>query len=77
MLCKLKFPHAFRVNRILKRYDLSQIEQKIEAAKEIVLMIAETDSAITRDIYAHMVAERLEISVEAIILDILRMEESE
>lgn len=74
-----KAPHGFefRMNRILKRYDLSQIEEKIEAAKELVLLIAETDSAVTRDIYARMVAERLEISVEAIILDILRMEKSE
>lgn len=67
----------FRMNRILKKHDLSQIEQKIEAAKEIVLLIAETDSAVTRDIYARMAAERLEISAEAIIRDILRMEESE
>ena len=65
------------MNRVLKKYDLSQIEEKIEAVKELVFLIAETDSAVTRDIYAHMVAERLEISVEAIILDILRMEESE
>ena len=74
-----KAPHGFefRMNRVLKKYDLSQIEEKIEAAKELVLLIAETDSAVTRDIYARMVAERLEISVEAIILDILRMEESE
>ena len=74
-----KAPHGFefRMNRVLKKYDLSQIEEKIEAAKESVLLIAETDSAVTRDIYAHIAAERLEISVEAIILDILRMEESE
>ena len=67
----------FRMNRILRGYDLSQIEEKIEAAKELVLLIAEIDSAVTRDIYARIAAERLEISVEAIILDILRMEESE
>ena len=67
----------FRMNRILKRYDLSQTEQKIEAAKEIVLLIAETDSAVTRDIYARMAAERLEISADAIMCDVLRMEESE
>ena len=67
----------FRMNRILKRYNLSQIEEKIEAAKKLVLLIAETDSAVTRDIYARMAAEHLEISAEAIICDILRMEESE
>lgn len=67
----------FRMNRILQKYDLSQIEQKIEAAKAIVLLIAETDSAVTRDIYARMAAERLEISAEAIIRDILRMEGAE
>lgn len=73
-----KAPHGFefRMNRILKKYDLSQIEEKIEAAKEIVLLIAETDSAVTKDIYARMASERLEISAEAIIRDILRMEES-
>ena len=76
-LSESKNGFEFRMNRILKRYDLSQIEEKIEAAKELVFLIAETDSAVTSDIYAHMVAERLEISVEAIILDILRMEESE
>lgn len=62
------------MNRVLKKYNLSQIEQKIEAAKEIVLLIAETNSAVTRDVYARMAAERLEISSEAIICDILRME---
>lgn len=76
-LSESKNGFEFRMNRVLKKYDLSQIEEKIEAAKELVFLIAETDSAVTRDIYAHMVAERLEISVEAIILDILRMEESE
>lgn len=77
VLSESKNGFEFRMNRILKRYDLSQMDEKIEAAKELVLLIAETDSAVTRDIYARMVAERLEISVEAIILDILRMEESE
>ena len=41
------------------------------------MLISEIDSAVTRDIYARMAAERLEISTEAIILDILRMEKSE
>ena len=76
-LSKATHGFEFRMNRILKRYDLLQIEEKIEAAKELVLLIAETDSAVTRDIYARMAAERLEISAEAIILDILRMEKSE
>ena len=76
-LAKATHGFEFRMNRILKRYNLLQIEEKIEAAKELVLLIAETDSAVTRDIYARMAAERLEISAEAIILDILRMEESE
>ena len=76
-LSESKNGFKFRMNRILKRYDLSQIEEKIEAAKELVLLIAETDSAVTRDIYARIAAEHLEISAEAIICDILRMEESE
>ena len=75
-LSESKNGFEFRMNRILKKYDLSQIEEKIEAAKEIVLLIAETDSAVTKDIYARMASERLEISAEAIIRDILRMEES-
>ena len=62
------------MNRILKRYDLSQIEEKIEAAKELVLLIAETDSAVTRDIYARIAAERLEISADAILLDVMERE---
>ena len=76
VLSKATHSFEFRMNRILKKYDLSQIEQKIEAAKEIASLIAQSDSAVTRDIYARMAAERLEISVEAIILDVLRMEES-
>jgi len=64
----------YRMNRILKKYDLSQIEQKIEAAKELVLLIAETDSAVTREIYARMAAEVLEISAEAIIHDVMERE---
>lgn len=76
-LSKATHGFEFRMNRILKRYDLSQIEEKIEAAKELVLLIAETDSAVTRDIYARKAAERMEISAEAIIYDALRMEESE
>ena len=70
-LSKSKNGFEFRMNRILKRYDLSQIEQKIEAAKEIVLLIAESGSAVTRDIYARMAAERLEIFAEAIIRDVM------
>lgn len=75
-LSESKSGFEFRMNRILKKYDLSQIEEKIEAAKEIVLLIAETDSAVTKDIYARIAAERLEITAETIIRDILRMEES-
>ncbi len=75
-LSESKNGFEFRMNRILKKYDLSQIEEKIEAAKELVDLIAKTDSAVTKDIYARMASERLEISAEAIIRDILRMEES-
>lgn len=70
VLSKATHSFEFRMNRILKKYDLSQIEQKIEAAKEIVSLIAQSDSAVTRDIYARMAAERMEISAEAIIHDI-------
>lgn len=70
VLSKATHSFEFRMNRILKKYDLSQIEQKIEAAKEIVSLIVQSDSAVTRDIYARMAAERMEISAEAIIHDI-------
>lgn len=70
VLSKATHSFEFRMNRILKKYDLSQIEQKIEAAKEIASLIAQSDSAVTRDIYARMAAERMEISAEAIIHDI-------
>ena len=73
-LSKATHGFEFRMNRILKRYDLSQIEEKIESAKELVLLIAETDSAVTRDIYARIAAERLEISADAILLDVMERE---
>ena len=44
---------------------------------DAITFLMETDSAVTRDIYARMAAERLEISAKAIIRDILRMEGAE
>ena len=38
VLSESKNSFEFRMNRILQKYDLSQIEQKIEAAKAIVLL---------------------------------------
>lgn len=67
-----KATHGFeiRMNRILNKYDLSQTDEIIQAAKEIVSLIAQSDSAVTRDIYARKAAERMEISAEAITHDI-------
>ena len=70
-----KAPHGFefRMNRILSKYDLSQIDDKIQAAKDLVALIAKTDSVATRNIYAKKAAERLEISTEAILQEAFKL----
>ena len=70
-----KAPHGFesRMNRILSKYDLSQIDDTIQAAKDLVALIAKTDSVVTRNIYAKKAAERLEISTEAFLQEAFKL----
>lgn len=72
-LSESKNGFEYRMNRILNRYNLSRIDDKIQAANEIVSIIAENSSAVTRGIYAKIAAERLEISAEAILQEAFKM----
>ena len=60
----------FRSENILRNYDLSDQAQKIEAAKQLTAVIAETYSDVEREIYTRSVAEKLQIPYESLRADV-------
>lgn len=60
----------FRSGNILRGFDLSDQAQRIEAAKQLTVVIAETYSDVERDIYTRSVAEKLQIPYESLKADV-------
>ena len=62
----------FKMEKILSRYDVSQAEGKIRAARELTAVIAETYSGVERELYLTAASKRLGISVESLQNDVKR-----
>ena len=62
----------YQLNGILKKYDLSQDEQKVKFLQESADWICTLGSAVQREVYGPRVAETAKISVDAMKLEVNR-----
>jgi DNA primase len=73
MLGESRTAFDFKLENLLTRYDVSQTEGKIRAARDVASVIADTHSAVERELYASIAAERLGISAEGLSNDVKRI----
>ncbi len=62
----------FKLENVLARHDLASATGKINAARELVGIIAGTASGVERELYIKSVAERLSLSTEGLANDVKR-----
>ena len=62
----------FTFDNVLAKYDISLTDDRIRAAHEMTVVIAEITSSVERDVYAHKVAQKLGIPFESLRADIER-----
>ena len=60
----------FQTENILKKYDVSDQSQKIEAVREFVAVIAEAYSDVEREIYIRSIAQKLDLPYESLKSDV-------
>ena len=63
----------FKMENVLSRYDLSQADGKIRAARELAGIIAATASGVEREIYTKAASDKLGISAESLANDVKRI----
>ncbi len=63
----------FKLDGVLSRYDISDVDQRVKAASELCRIISETSSAAERDVYIAVVSDRLEIPRDSLKNDITRI----
>lgn len=63
----------FKLEGVLSRYDISDVDQRVKAASELCRIISETSSAAERDVYIAVVSDRLEIPRDSLKNDITRI----
>ncbi len=60
----------FKLDAVLRRYDVALPEQKIKASREVCEMIAEVYSTVEREVYIAAAAKRLSVSEEGLKNDV-------
>lgn len=73
MLGESRTAFDFKLENLLARYDLSQTEGKIRAARELVSIIAEVHSGVERELYLSIASGKLGISAEGLSNDVKRV----
>lgn len=73
MLGESRTAFDFKLENLLTRYDISQTEGKIRAARDVASIIADTHSAVERELYASIASEKLGISAEGLSNDVKRI----
>ena len=63
----------FKLDGVLSRYDISDVDQRVKAASELCRIISETSSAAERDVYIAVVSDRLEIPRDSLKNDVARI----
>ncbi|MBE6587134.1 MAG: DNA primase [Ruminococcaceae bacterium] len=63
-------PFDYKIFQTLSKYDISDAEQKVRAAKELCYAIADIRSKVEQDIYIRKAAKALELDAEGIKADV-------
>ena len=72
LLNESKTAFDFKLENVLARHDATTATGKINAARELVPIIAQTASSVEREIYINASAQRLSISAEVLTNDVKR-----
>ena len=73
MLGESRTAFDFKLENLLTRYDISQTEGKIRAARDAANVIADSHSAVERELYVSIAAQKLGISAEGLSNDVKRI----
>ena len=72
LLSSSRSPFRFKVDAILSRYNIADIDQKVKAVSEIAGVLADIPQRTERELYSRQIAEELDIKLDNIELDIKR-----
>ncbi len=73
MLDSSKSPFRFKVDAILSRYNLNDVEQKIKAVGDIAAVLADIHQKTERELYTRQISEELDIGRANIEADVNRI----
>ncbi len=65
-------PFRFKVDSILSKYNVSDIEQKVKALSEIADVLAQIPQKTERELYMRQISSELDVKLENIEADVLR-----
>ncbi len=63
----------FKLDAVLQKYDLLNVDEKAKAAKEVCQILADISSSMEREIYLPLCAKRLEVTIQSLQMDVERM----
>lgn len=73
LLDSSRSPFQFKVDAVLAKFNMNEIEQKIKAVSEIASILANIPQKTERELYTRKIAEELEIKRENLEADVLRI----
>ena len=66
-------PFRFKVDAVLSKYNLNEIEQKVKAVSDIAGILADIPQRTERELYARNIADELDIKLENLESDVARI----
>ena len=73
LLDSSRSPFQFKVDAVLAKFNMNEIEQKIKAVSEIASILANIPQKTERELYTRKIADELEIQRENLEADVLRI----
>ncbi len=65
-------PFRFKVDSVLSKYNINNIDQKVKALAEIAIVLADIPQKTERELYMRQIAQELDVKVENIESDVSR-----
>lgn len=73
LLNSSRSPFRFKVDSVLSKYNLNEIEQKVKAVSDIANILADIPQKTERELYARNIADELDIKLDNLESDVLRI----
>ena len=73
LLSSSRSPFRFKVDAILSKYNMAQVEQKIKAVGEISSILADIPQKTQRELYIRQISDELELKSENVEADVQRI----